>query len=103
MAAKGITWTGTRFVTYRVQLSSHAVRDYQKLDPSVKPEIVAALDALQRQPLHGPKIKRLKGRLREYFRYRAGGYRIVYAVETKTRVVFVDYIQHRRDIYRSAE
>ena len=90
-------------MTYKVRLSSHALREYQKLDPSVKPEITAALDALQHQPLHGAKIKRLKGRLRDYCRYRVGDCRIVYAVDSSAHVVFVDYMQHRRDVYRRAE
>ncbi|MBI4226920.1 MAG: type II toxin-antitoxin system RelE/ParE family toxin [Candidatus Omnitrophica bacterium] len=90
-------------MTYRVQLSPHAVREYQKLDASIKPDIAAALDALQHQPLAGAKIKRLKGRLRTYYRYRTGDYRIAYVVDTKARLVSVDYIQHRGDIYRHME
>ncbi len=98
--AKVITWTGTRSVTYSVQLSPHAAREYKKLDPSIRPAIQAAIDSLQRQPLTGPKIKRLKGQLHEYYRYRVGGYRIVYAVNQRGQVVFIDYIQHRKDVYR---
>lgn len=90
-------------MTYRVQLSPHAVREYKKLDAVVKPDIAAALDALQHQPLAGLKIKRLKGRLRDYYRYRVGDYRIAYVVDTKARTVFVDYIQHRGEIYRHME
>lgn len=87
-------------MTYRVQLSSHAVREYKKVDPSVKPQIQGGLDVLQHNPLSGSKIKRLKGRLQEYYRYRAGDYRIVYVVDQRAYVVHVDYIQHRKDVYR---
>ena len=89
-------------MTYSLRLSPQAVKQYTKLEASVKPAVQAALDALQAHPLHGPKIKRLKGRLREYFRYRVGDYRIVYIVDPRVRIVFVDYIQHRKDVYRSA-
>ena len=87
-------------MTYRVQLSPHAVREYKRIDPSVRPELQLGLDTLQHNPLAGPKIKRLKGRLHDYFRYRVGDYRIVYAVDQKQRMVYVDCIRHRREIYR---
>ena len=76
------------------------MREYKKIDSSIRPQIQTALDALQHNPLVGPKIKRLKGRLQEYFRYRVGDYRIVYVVDPRERTVHVDYIQHRRDVYR---
>ena len=87
-------------MTYKIQLSSHALREYKKLDPSVRPAVQAGVDTLRRDPLSGPKVKRLKGQLYEYYRYRAGDYRIVYAVDRRNSVVYVDYIQHRKDVYR---
>ena len=87
-------------MTYRVQLSSHALREYKKLDSSIRLAVQAGVDALRHDPLSGPKIKRLKGQLHEYYRYRAGDYRIVYAVDRRNSVVYVDYIQHRKDVYR---
>ena len=90
-------------MTYKVLLLPHAVRDYKKLNPSVKPKIQSAIDSLQNHPLSGPKIKRLKGRLREYFRYRVEDYRVVYTVVQEDKAVYVDYIQHRKDVYRNIE
>lgn len=87
-------------MAYKVQLSPHAVRLYKKLDPAILPDMRAALESLQHTPLHGSKIKRLKGRLHNYYRYRVGDYRIVYAVDARQQVVYVDYLQHRKDIYR---
>lgn len=90
-------------MSYRVQLSPHATREYRKLDPPVKPMVQAGMDALQQSPLAGPRVKRLKGRLHRYYRYRAGEYRILYVVEQSSRTVHVDYIQRRSDVYRGAE
>lgn len=87
-------------MAYDVRLSPHAVRQYKQLPPSVAPQIQAGLDALRHSPLSGAKVKRLRGRLRDYFRYRAGDYRVIYAVDTRERVVDIDYIQHRKDVYR---
>ena len=90
-------------MTYKVLLSPHAVSEYKKLPPAIKPEIQEGLDGLVKSPFAGPKVKRLKGRLREYFRYRVQDYRIVYTVDQKAAIVYVDYIQHRREIYRNFE
>jgi len=90
-------------VTYKVRLSPHAARDYKKLDPPLKAQLQAAINILQSDPLDGPKIKRLKGLLREYYRYRVGDYRLVYTVAQGERVVYVDYLQHRKEAYRRIE
>ena len=87
-------------MTYSVRLSPHAARDYKKLDPAVRLQIQAAIDTLRSLPLTGPKIKRLHGRLRAYHRYRVGDYRIVYTVVPSERIVYIDYLQHRKDVYR---
>ncbi len=81
-------------MSYKAALSPHAIRDYKKLNPEVRAQIQKGIDSLVKNPTSGSKIKRLKGRLREYYRYRSGGYRIIYAVNPKDRMVFVDYIQH---------
>jgi len=86
-------------VTFKVQLSPHAARAYKKLDLPIQSRMHTALDMLQYHPLTGPQIRRLKGRLREYYRYRVGDYRIVYVVDHQQQVVYVDYVHHRKDIY----
>ena len=90
-------------MSYKVLLSPRAVREYKKLNPAVKILVQEGIDSLVKNPVSGAKIKRLKGRLREYYRYRAGDYRIVYSVQPSIHTVFVDYIQHRKDVYREAE
>ena len=90
-------------MSYKVLLSPHAIREYKKLNPAIQPQIQEGIDSLSKNPIQGAKIKRLKGRLREYYRYRSGDYRIVYTVNQKEHVIFVDYIQHRKDVYREAE
>ena len=90
-------------MNYKVALSPHALKEYKKLNQTIRPQIQEGIDALRKSPVTGSKVKQLKGRLREYYRYRSGDYRIIYAVHQKERVVFVDYIQHRKDVYRDAE
>ena len=87
-------------MTYKVRLSPHAARAYRKFDPSIRTQIQAAIDSLQTQPLAGPKIRRLQGLLHRYYRYRVGEYRVVYFVAKRERIVYVEYIQHRKEVYR---
>ena len=86
-------------MSYKVLLSPHAIREYKKLNPAIQSQIQEGIDSLAKNPIRGAKIKRLKGRLRDYYRYRTGDYRIVYAVSQKERIVFIDYAQHRKDVY----
>jgi mRNA interferase RelE/StbE len=87
-------------VTFEIRLSPQPIRSFKKLDPDTKERIRHAIDALRHTPSSGPSVKRLKGLLRDYYRYRVGDYRIIYTVSQKTHQVFVDYIQHRKDVYR---
>ena len=90
-------------MTYNVQLSPHAAKQYRKFDPPIKAQVQAAIDSLQHTPASGSKIDRLKGRLHAYYRYRTGDYRILYVIDHASRSVYIDYIQHRRDVYRDLE
>lgn len=90
-------------MTYKVVLSPHAARDYRKLPPDILSQVRDALDVLTHEPIAGAKIKQLKGRLHAYHRYRVGDYRVVYVADRAAHVVYVDYIQHRRDVYRDID
>ena len=90
-------------MSYQVKLSPHALRQYKKLAPAIKPQIQTALDSLQHHLPAGTKVKRLRGRLSEYYRYRMEDYRIIFTISHKERVVYVDFIDHRRQAYRDIE
>ena len=85
---------------FKVTFSPHAVRNYRNIREDLKEGINKAIDEIGVSPFRGPNIKRLKGPLREYFRYRVGSHRIIYAVPAGTREVFVDYIQDRKEAYK---
>lgn len=87
-------------MTYRVLLSPHAAKAFRRIpgDPGIR--IRKAIDGLAASPMQGPQTKRLKGLLKDYYRSRVGDYRILCVVSRDRHEVFVDYIQHRRDVYR---
>lgn len=55
---------------------------------------------LKRNPYFGPNIKRLKGELSDYYRYRIGDYRLFYKIEEKKIIIFIIDIRHRKDAYK---
>ena len=89
-------------MTWKVELSLHADRELNKLDPKHARRIlqflserVAKLDNPRSigQALHG-------SRLGEFWKYRVGDYRLISKIEDDRLLVLVLRIGHRREIYR---
>ncbi len=71
-------------------------------DAKMQRAIFAAFETICQSPFHHPdpkRIKRLRGKLKGYLRYRLGDIRIIYRVDVAQRVVYVDEIDDRGDIY----
>jgi len=54
---------------------------------------------LRRNPYFGSNIKRLKGNLSGYYRYRIGDYRLFYKIDNEKIIIFVIDIAHRKNAY----
>ena len=55
---------------------------------------------LRREPHFGPNIKRLKGELSDFYRYRIGDYRLFYTIDEQEVIVVVVDLRSRQDSYR---
>ena len=55
---------------------------------------------LRKNPHYGPNIKKLKGDLEEFWRYRVGKFRIFYTVDEQERLVIIHEVEDRKDAYR---
>ena len=55
---------------------------------------------LRREPHFGPDIKRLKGELSDFYRYRVGDYRLFYTIDEQEVIVVVVDLRNRQDSYR---
>lgn len=55
---------------------------------------------LRKNPYFGPNIKRLKGSLSGYLRYRIGNFRIIYEIDDEKVIVFMLDIADRKDVYK---
>jgi len=54
---------------------------------------------LRENPFFGPNIKKLKGKLKELYRFRIGNFRLFYKISDETVIVFILDIEDRKDAY----
>ncbi|MFP7753856.1 type II toxin-antitoxin system RelE family toxin [Thermodesulfobacteriota bacterium B35] len=85
---------------YEIELSRKAARFYQKIDTPTVRRLNAAFDRLAEDPLHHYNIKRLSGALHGSYRLRIGNLRIIYSVDEKSRIVYIEVIGFRGDVYK---
>ena len=73
-------------------------KDLRKLLSSAVDRIVEAVEHLAQNPFpHG--VEKLSGSEHAY-RIRLGDYRIVYEVVTELKLVEIQRVRHRKDVYR---
>jgi len=56
-----------------------------------------ALEEIAENPY---EAKALSGRLKGHRSYRLGSYRILYEIESAESVIYIEKIQHRKDVYK---
>ncbi len=84
--------------SYAVELSDRAKDVLARLQKKTRLLIERRLIRLE---ANAESIKHvaLKGEWQGYYRMRAGDYRIIYWIDHEERVIVVELIGHRRDIY----
>lgn len=83
---------------YQIRLSERAEQVLRKLDKVIAKRIVRRLRWLAEnvaEIVH----QALKGQFSDYFRLRVGDYRIMYQLDHEQRLILVEEIGHRSDIY----
>jgi mRNA interferase RelE/StbE len=83
---------------YRVFLERAAERDLKKLSAKLHNRVIDAIQALARNP-RPVGCRKLYGTDNDW-RIRVGDYRVVYEVTDAVRVVRINRVRHRREVYR---
>lgn len=83
---------------YRILLERAAEKDLARLSSVIHDRVVAAIQALAANP-RPPGCRKLTGSKNDW-RIRVGDYRVVYEIADEIRVVRVNRVRHRREVYR---
>lgn len=84
--------------TYQIEWRKSALRELKRVDRSVVPRIVSAVESLRTEP-RPVDARKLRGS-QQTFRVRVGDYRVVYEVSESRLVIQIVRVRHRRDVYR---
>jgi mRNA interferase RelE/StbE len=83
---------------YQVVVERSAEKDLKRLASGIRSRVAIALRALAENPR--PAGSRKLAGTRHDWRVRVGDYRIIYEIADVIRVVRVQRIRHRREVYR---
>ena len=85
-------------MAFRIEWKKSTRKDLRKLPASVTERVVAVVEGLADNPFpHG--VEKLTGSEHAY-RIRLGDYRIVYEVVLESKLVEIQRVRHRKDVYR---
>lgn len=83
---------------YKLEFKNSAVKEIKRLPKKVIASVVETIDGLKENPRPEGCIKlRMKENL---WRVRSGDYRIVYSIDDKIKIVEINRVRHRKDVYR---
>jgi mRNA interferase RelE/StbE len=85
---------------HRVELSREAEKFLAKLQTRnhrLFARFVEAIEGISENPYSSPV---LTGNLKGYYSSRVGDYRVVFEIEKEHLTVYVEKIEHRREVYR---
>jgi mRNA interferase RelE/StbE len=83
---------------YRVLLERAAEKDLGRLSSELHDRVIESIQKLTANP-RPPGCRKLAGS-RNDWRIRVSDYRIIYEIEDQARVVRVNRVRHRREVYR---
>lgn len=86
-------------MTYEVDFTPQAQNDFLSLDKNVARHIAQRIERLRRNAdtiIHFP----LKGPFKGKFKFRAGDWRVIYSIESESRIITVYSVRHRSEVYR---
>ncbi|MDB6023523.1 MAG: plasmid stabilization protein [Pedosphaera sp.] len=83
---------------YRVLLERAAEKDINRLTSEIHDRIMVAIQGLASNP-RPPGCRKLVGGKKDW-RIRVGDYRVIYEIADEIRIVRVNRVRHRREVFR---
>jgi mRNA interferase RelE/StbE len=85
-------------MSYIVEYEPEAFADLEKLPKSVRERIVKKINWLA-ENFDQINPQSLTADLSGFFKLRIGDYRVIYEFEREAKIIFIDRIRHRREVY----
>ena len=86
-------------MSYRVEYTDRARKDFNRLDRSLQKRIDARLDELERNPRDSRISAPLRGE-GDLQKSRVGGWRVVFKIDDESRIVSLITIERRGQAYK---
>jgi mRNA interferase RelE/StbE len=83
---------------YRVLLERTAEKDLGRLSSQIHDRVIVAIQSLATNP-RPPGCRKLAGSKHDW-RIRVSDYRVIYEIADEIRIVRVNRVRHRREVYR---
>lgn len=84
---------------FELQFHRNAAKAFQRLPETVKQRIEEAIETLRINPFFGKDICKLKGDLAGLYRLRVSDYRVIYHVDEERKVITIEAIGTRGEMY----
>ncbi len=85
-------------MNYNVVFKRSAERELARLQVPIRVRILSAIGSLRKNPRPNGSTK-LKG-AKNVYRIRVGDYRVLYSIDDLVRIVLVQQVGDRKDVYR---
>lgn len=85
---------------FEIELSRKAEKFYAFANDKALRILNRCFEVLTKEPFYHVNIRKLHGEFEGSYRYRAGSLRIIYSVNEKERIVYIEVITDRGKAYR---
>ncbi len=83
---------------FEIVIERAAEKDLRRLSAEVHDRVISAISVLESNP-RPPGSKKLAGSKHDW-RIRVGDYRVLYEIADEIRIIRINRVRHRRDVYR---
>ncbi len=87
-------------MSFRATWEQDAANALKKLDATIVRRIITRVNWLAKN-LESIKPQAFSGTLKDYFKLRVGSYRVIYSINREQKEIIINFLGHRRDIYKS--
>lgn len=85
-------------MSYSVECEPEAFADLERLTQAVRERVINKINWLA-ENFDQITPQSLTADLSGFFKLRVGDYRVIYEFNSEERVIFIDRIRHRREVY----